>query len=410
MTLRQRHVLLVALAALALRGPWLFLSSGAPFDMESYARVARVGAAGLYTAAETAGRYPYLPLWWCVLKLMGALQALFGGPLNVWARVPGVLGDVAISALLYTLVERRSRSSAALAAGPQALLSTRAGLAAGLGWALNPLAALISAGHGQFDSLPLACLLAAAWWLEYSSDHRASLWAALSLAAAISLKTWPLAFLPLYMGVFASRREAVSFALLALFPCALLLAPFAAFSGLDAVSARLGYSGASALGFSGALRACFFAVDAPVELYHQADDLWRLCSLSALVIGCLWALWRARRLRLLDALPWMALSLILFAPGLSPQYLAWPAAFSLLVSGGYAWRYHLASFPLLVAFYALFMPGALAGEAAWAPPSLAPGYILLWAALNLGWWAWAWREWMGLRRKNLAWGRGGVLR
>lgn len=402
MTLRQRHVLLVALAALALRGPWLFLSGGAPYDIESYARVAKIGAGGLYTAAETAGRYPYLPLWWCILKLMGGLHAAFGGLFDIWARVPGALGDVAVSCLLYTLVERRSRSSAALAAGPQALLSTRAGLAAGLGWALNPLAALISAGHGQFDSLALAGLLGAAWFMEYSSDARASLWAALCLAAAISLKTWPLAFLPLYLGVFASRREAASFALLVLLPCALLLAPFAALSGLDAITARLGYSGASALGFSGALRACFFAVDAPVELYHQVDDAWRLFSLSALSLGCLWALWHARRLRLLDALPWMALSLVLFAPGLSPQYLCWPAAFSLLAGGAYAWRFHLASLPLLVAFYALFMPGALAGEAAWAPPSLAPGFILLWGAVNLVWWGWAWREWLGLKHLNLA--------
>jgi hypothetical protein len=409
-SLRARHLWLLALAALALRGPWLLLSPGAPFDLESYARVAASSASGLYSAAETAGRYPYLPLWWLVLKGLSALQSAFGGAFSVWARLPGVLGDAALSCLLYLIVERRSRSSAALAAGPEALLSTRAGLLAGLGWALNPLAALVSTGHGQFDSLALALLLAAAWWLEYSSAPRAELWAALSLAAAIALKTWPLAFLPLYLGVFASRRETLRFAAWSLLPCALLLAPFVLLSGGDAVLARLSYSGATALGVSGALRACFFAVDAPVALYHQVDDAWRLLSLGLLGLGWLWALWRARRLRLLDSLPWMALSLVLFAPGLSPQYVVWPAAFALLLGKGFAWRYHLATLPLLAAFYALFMPAVLAGAAAWAPPALGPGLILLWAALNLAWWAWGLNDWLRLQRLNLVARRGSLFR
>jgi hypothetical protein len=132
--------------------------------------------------------------------------------------------------------------------------------------------------------------------------------------------------------------------------------------------------------------------------------------LGLLGLGWLWALARARRLRLLDALPWMAFTLVLFAPGLSPQYLAWPAAFSLLIGIRQAWHYQLASLPLLAGFYALFMPEALAGAAAWAPPSLGAGWILLWAALNLAWWAWAWREWLSLKRRNLALGRGGVSR
>jgi len=409
-SLRVRHLWLLALAALALRGPWLLLSPGAPFDMESYARVAASGAGGLYSAAETAGRYPYLPLWWLILKALSGLQSVFGGPFSVWARVPGVLGDVAVSGLLYRIIERRSRSSAALAAGPEALLSTRAGLIAGLGWALNPMAALISTGHGQFDSLALAGLLAAAWWLEYSASSRAELWAALSLAAAVSLKSWPLAFLPLYLGVFASRREAVRFAAWVLLPCALLLAPFLALSGSDAVLARLSYSGATALGFSGALRASFFAVDAPVAFYHQVDDLWRAVSLALLGLFWAWSLWRARRLRLLDSLPWMALTLVLFAPGLSPQYLAWPAALSLLLANGLALRFQLFSLPLLLGFYALFMPAVLAGQAAWAAPSLAPGFILLWAALNLGWWAWGLNEWLRLQRLNLVARRGTLFR
>ena len=410
MSPRARHLWLLALAALALRAPLLLLSPGAEYDITSYAHAAGIGGPGLYSAAETAGRYPYLPLWWLLLKGLKALAELLGGNFGLWSRLPGVAGDVAVSALLYLLVERRSRSSAALSAGPDAPRSASAGLIAGLGWALNPVAALISASHGQFDSLALALLLGAAWQLEYADDPRAELWAALCLAAAVALKTWPLAFLPLYLSVFPSGRERLRFVALVLLPPLLLLAPWLLMDGPLNVVSRIGYSGATALGFSGALRAAFFAVDAPVALYRQADDLWRSLSLGLLAAAFVWGLLQPRRLRLLDGLAWVALTLLLLAPGFSPQYLGWPIALALLRPGGPAWRLTFAGLPLLVAFYALFMPPVLAGAAAWAPPHVPPMFYLLWAAANLGWCFFAAVEWARLMRLNLAPRRDHVFR
>lgn len=410
MTLRAQHLWLLALGALALRAPWLLLSPGAAFDLDSYARVSQAGFLDLYTSAETAGRFPYPPLWWVLLKALELLHKTFGGDFLLWSRLPALAGDLAISALLYLIVERRSRSNAALAAGPEALLSARAGLMAGLGWALNPLAALISVGHGQFDSACLALLLAAAWYLEYGASRRSELWAALCLGAAIAFKTWPAAFLPLYVGVFASRREALRFLGLSLLLPFVLLAPFFAAHGSEVMLGRLSYSGATALGFSGAIRASLFAVGADGALYRQVDDLWRTFSLSLLALAWAWAFWQRRRLRLLEGLPWVALTLVLLAPGLSPQYLVWPAAFSFLLSTRFALRYHLFSLPLLVAFYGLFMPQVLAGRHAWAPPQAPALFILFWAACNLAWWAWGLGEWLKLQRQNLTPRRGTIFR
>ena len=401
MSPRARHLWLLALAALALRAPLLLLSPGAEYDITSYLHAAGINGPGLYSSAETAGRYPYLPLWWLLLKGLKACADIFGD-FGLWARLPGVAGDLAVSALLYLLVERRSRSSAALSAGPDAPRSAQAGLIAGLGWALNPLAALISASHGQFDSLGLALLLGAAWQLEYADDPRAELWAALCLAAAVALKTWPLAFLPLYLSVFPSVRERLRFAALVLLPPLLLLLPWLWMDGPLNVASRISYSGATALGFSGALRAAFFAVDAPVELYRQVDDAWRSLALGALAAAFLWALLQPRRLRLLDGLALAALTLLLLAPGLSPQYLGWPIALALLRPSGPAWRLTLASLPLLVGFYALFMPPVLLGAAAWAPPRVPQAFYLLWAVANLGWCFFVAAEWVRLMRLNLA--------
>jgi hypothetical protein len=310
-------------------------------------------------------------------------------------RLPGVAGDVAVSLLLYSLAARRS-GAAALSAAAGRWRSERSGLLAGMGWALNPLAALISAAHGQFDSLALALLLVAAWQLEYARQPRAELWAALCLAAAISLKTWPLAFLPFYLGIFPSLRERLRFSAWVLLPPLLLLLPWLAWDGPDAVAGHLGYSGAAALGLSGAMRAAFAAVGADVNLYHAADGLLRLVCEAVLALAFAVCLWRCRRLRLLEGLPWMALLLLLAAPGLSPQYLAWPVALALAVSPRLALRLSLASLPLLLCFYGLFMPTVLAGPAAWAPPRLGPGAVLLWALANLLWWLYLAAQWYSL--------------
>jgi hypothetical protein len=329
------------------------------------------------------------------------LKLLLGGDFGLWARLPGLLGDLLCAGFIYLIVERRSRSRAALLASADALRSSRLGFLAGLSWALNPLAALVSAGHGQFDSLALGLMLAAAWWLEYGADAASEGRAALALAAAVALKTWPLAFVPLYLGVFATRREAARFAAWVFLPPLALLLPWLWWDGLSAVLARLNETGSTALGFSAALRACFFAVGAPIALWHRADELWRALALFGLGLAWIFLFARARRLGLLDALAWVALGLMILAPGLPPQALVWPAAFLALGGAAPVLRYSAATLPLLLAFDALFLPAVLAGTTAWSPPRLPAWALLLWAAANLGWWADCLYGWLRLWHFNL---------
>jgi hypothetical protein len=400
---RTRHLALLALAALCVRLPVLALSHGAPYDMESYARVAACNGPGLYASAFLDGRYPYLPLWWLVLKALSLARWVFGGDPAIWFRLPGVAGDVAVCCFAYLLAQRRWRGTHAVDS-PQ---NERAGLIAGLSWALNPLAVLVSAGHGQFDSLALALLLGAAWLLEYSKHPRSDAWAALCLAIAVALKTWPLAFLPLYLGLFPAWAARRRFAAWVLFPPLLLLLPWLCMDGPAAVAGHLAYTGANALGLSAALKACFFTAGAAPDVWRQADFWFRASSLALLGLAFAWALLRCGRLRLLDGLAWAALTLVLLAPGLSPQYLVWAPALALAVSPALAWRLSLAALPLGLGFYALFMPGVLAGPFAWSPPSQSRILILAWGAANLAWWLWMLPQWKGLQERNLARRRAG---
>jgi hypothetical protein len=365
--------------------------------MQSYGLAAACNGPGLYASAALDGHYPYLPLWWLVLKALSGLQWLLGGDLSVWFRLPALAGDLAVCVLAYFLAERRCKGSLPFDAPQKA----QAGLLAGLGWALNPLAALISAGHGQFDSLPLALLLGAAWLMEYSEAAGAEAMAAFCLAAAVALKTWPIAFLPFFLGILPNQGERGRFAARALLPPLLLLLPWCFLDSPEAVVARISYAGSSALGLPAALKACFFVAQAP-ELWRTVDGAYRLAALALIGGAFLWAWRRSRSLDLVDSLPWAALTLVLLAPGLSPQYLVWAPALALAVSPVLAWRLSLAGFLLASGLYALFMPAVLAGPLAWAPLPQTATSILAWGGINLLWWLWTVTEWRRLKSRNLA--------
>lgn len=385
MTLRARHWSLLALATLALRGPWL-LSPGSPLAMGGLIRLAGLDGGALYASAAGAIPSGALPLTWILARGLGALQAWLGGNLGVWLRLPGVAGDLALSLLLYLVVERRSRSSAALAASGDVWRSARAGLMAGLGWALNPLAALLSVGHASWDSLALALLLLAAWCLEYGDDPRSELWAAWCLAAAAALNLWALAFLPLYLGAFPARRERLRFAVWLLLPLLLLALPWCWQDGGGALAAGLACAAPMDLGLGAAWHSAFAAAGAPPEFYGLATALGLGLGWGLLALAWLLALWRCRRLRLAEGLPWAALVLLALLPGLPVTALAWPPALALAVSPRLAWRLGLGGLALLLGHDAFFDPQALVGAAAWAPPGSQTAWLLLWSLVNLGAW------------------------
>ncbi|MGH7442012.1 MAG: hypothetical protein ACREKE_04990, partial [bacterium] len=134
--------------------------------------------------------------------------------------------------------------------------------------------------------------------------------------------------------------------------------------------------------------------------WRFADGCYRGVALCLLALAFIWAWRHPRRLRLAEGLSWGALTMVLLAPGLSPQYLLWAPALALAVSPRLCWRLSLGALPLALGFYALFMPTVLVGDAAWATPRQGPALMWTWAGANLLWWLWAAREWHGLKIRN----------
>jgi hypothetical protein len=172
---------------------WLIASSpGAFFDIVSY----RIQAATVFdhqNVYAVTERYPYPPVWiWIVAGLRG-LATLIQVPFDALVRAPATLGDLGIGVVLYGYARDR------IGAGWRALTPSALYL-------LNPAVLLISAAHGQFDSLVILFVLLA-FYLRGPYHNRRWFSAALALGIAIALKGFPILLLPYLALTTPSLRE-----------------------------------------------------------------------------------------------------------------------------------------------------------------------------------------------------------
>ena len=117
----------------------------------------------------------YLPTYGFVMAIAVYVQELTGLPWVAVARIPAIVFDLGVVAMVYALADKQ-----------------KAGLRA-FQYACIPIAVLVSAVHGQMESLCL--LLALGAFLALRSHPRAVL-AGVLIGLAISVKTWPALFLP----------------------------------------------------------------------------------------------------------------------------------------------------------------------------------------------------------------------
>jgi hypothetical protein len=387
-----RTLSLLVLLALAARLPLWLGAPGAAYDMESYRLTAQQVWQGgaLYGNPVLAHRYPYLPLWALVLEGLRGLALGTGLPDTVAFKFPAVAADCGIVVLLYRMMRRLHQDGPK----PQEGLRSPAFWAA-LAYAANPLALLISAGHGQFDSTALFFLLLAVYFADFSRLPSSDRYAALSLAAAVALKSWPAFFIPLFVRNLAFWKERLAFLGWLAAPLAALCLPFVLHSPSAFFRTVGGYAGATALSLPQTFYAAAYLVG-PKALgaYRLLMQSWTWLCLGLLALVWL-AFFLARAAPpILPGMVLGTLTLYVLAPAYSVQYLLWLLPFSLLAGGGLAFRHTLYGLAMLVFFYLSFLPGAVLPFQAGAP-SLPPWMILLWAVLNLGLWLFwllAWRK------------------
>jgi hypothetical protein len=352
-----RRALAVVLVAAALRLALLALCDREAADVLRYRKVADHVLDVSWNPYQAPRLHPYPPVWFLWEAASGWLARHAALPFAVVVKLPQVLAELALVALL---------AQGALAWPGEGKLDAAAAWA----YALHPVSLLVTGAHGQFDALPMLFVMLALSW-SAQQRHDAS---ALALSAAVALKSFPVLLLPLFL-LARGRAGALRYLLLCLGPLALLLLPFALHDPGALWRELPGYGGVADFGWIGAWRGLVWLRTgvlprAEAAVWGGLLLLWKLLFLAA--YAALLAAYARGRLRL--GLGEAALAVLLaFLVGygaLSAQYLLWVVPLGLARLDREFWVYAVLATLALVGFYpflapgVLFPRGAMAGRAA----------------------------------------------
>jgi hypothetical protein len=374
-----RALLAPVLVALALRAVCLYATDRVVVDVLRYQKVAAHLLDVSWNPYQAERLYPYPPVW-------------------MWAEA-GSLWLARATGASFALLVRLPVLAAEL--GLVALLGRMAGARAAWLYALHPVALLVSACHGQFDAIALFAVLLAIHARSEARLDAAALW----LAAAIGLKSFPVLLLPAFLLTVAGTRARVRFAALATVPVAAALLPFA-WADAGALRRELfGYGGVVDFGWIAVVRALRLLSTGVLlrgEAVHWAAWVTaaKVAFLAAYAALIAWWWRRGRTPSLPAACLLVLLAFLVLYGALSAQYLLWVVPLGVLLPSRAFVAYGAVSAAALCAFYLFLAPAVL----------LPPGVALdrsaagaVWAAgVSLQWMATAAWAALALRRETAA--------
>lgn len=324
-------------AAVAIRVMLAWVSPGVSYDMESYQIQGRAVLTG-QNIYEVTYRYPYPPLWmyWPAAALKLADSS--GTPFHFWVKLLAILADVGIGWLLWAWPSHPDEAARRAA----------------LYW-FNPVVLIVSAVHGQFDSLVIfGVVLAARFWID-----RRSIPAALSLGFAVALKGFPLLLLPAFIIGLASWSQAIVFVALAASIFVVISVPYLASSGTRVMGIVLRYNSTADHSYGYILNS--LAVTGMAVAKQTLDGMRsvsRWLEFGA-VLGVA-AVGAMRRWSLEQRLAVTLFAIYAVAPGLASQQMMWVVPFLILIRRLWSfWIYTIVSTLALLLFYAQNFPAAI---------------------------------------------------
>lgn len=293
--------------------PAVLLPVGAGYDIESFLLVGRAILAGqeVYTSAAF-GRHPYLPMQMYAIgaALYAARQTVV--PFVVWVKLPAILADVGITAVIFQTSRRQ--------ANPTTFYRH------GLLYALNPISLLVSAYHGQFDAVAVLLLLLSWYFYQFHQQNRS----AIALGFAILNKTWPAVFLPIAFLRLPIWHNKLVYALVAVgIPTAFTLFYIVLFTADPVPMLTRALTHAGVAGYWG--HSAILAVAARFAGWLQPayEGLVRIQRPLLLLTG-LAALWHTRNQDPLNALVTIILAEFAVSVGMGIQWLLWVVPFAIL--------------------------------------------------------------------------------
>ena len=343
----SRRLGLVLAAALVVRLVPILAADRTVADVLRYQKAARHVLDVSWNPYLAPRLYPYPPLWIWVEAGSERVARATGLSFAVLVKLPVLLADLGIVLLL-------ARWSHARWAADERVAQRAAWL-----FALHPVSILVTSFHGQFDSVMLFFVLLALRFLQ-SNRPDAS---ALSLAAAIATKSFPVLLLPVFALSLGAAR-AVRFAILATVPVLAILVPYA-ISDFDALARELlSYGGVADFGWIGAWRGARWLATGALarsEAAHWPASIPAAKALFFVVyLAGVWA-FATRRLRWTPLQATLAtfLAFVTFYGAISAQYLLWPIPLGALLPGAAFALYGAFATAALVGFYLYLAPGVL---------------------------------------------------
>jgi hypothetical protein len=332
----------VLAAALAVRLLPILASDRIVADVLRYQKAARHVLDVSWNPYLAKHLYPYPPLWIWLEAGSEWLARATGLSFAVLVKLPVLMADLGIVMVLASWArdERVAQRAAWL-------------------FALHPVSILVTSFHGQFDSVMLFFVLLS---LRFQQSSRSDA-SALSLAAAIATKSFPVLLLPLF--VLGPRPSRVfRYVLLATVPVLLLLLPYAVADYGALTRELIGYAGVADFGWIGAWRGLRWMATGALARSEAAHWPTSIAAAKALFLAAyavgVWA-FATRRLRwtLTQATLGLFLAFLTFYGAISAQYLLWPVVVGALLPTLWFALYSAAATVALVGFYLFLAPGVL---------------------------------------------------
>ncbi len=333
----QAGAVIVAVSLLARLVPELLLPVGAAYDITSYGIVGDLVHQGrdIYASPAALNRYPYLPLQLYWMAFAGSLSDGAHLPFVAVVRLAPIAADVGIALVLWTSLRRSVELS-------------RFAFQGALLYAINPLPVLVSAYHGQFDAIPLLCIL-----LAMRSLPALPLVAGGWLGLGILDKSWPVLLGPSLLLIAQSWRGRLRFvAGVALVPLAGIVIYLLAFDAqIGTMFERvLGYNrGVGVWGYT-----YFFNLLGNLWPELNGIFLWFVLYGKYLTLAALAVVWllRARHEPPAASTLTVLVAFLAVTHAFSIQYLTWLVPFAIL-GGEVRWltRYTLGAFAYMLLAY-----------------------------------------------------------
>jgi hypothetical protein len=189
-----RGLLLLGFLGIAMRG-WVALRCYGSNDMSTWTGFAEeISRTSLGTQYDVDPFFNHPPLMGLMAAALHYVAGKIGERFDVLFKLPMILADLISAGLVYHFWKRRNREQAALAFTL---------------FCWNPTSFLVTAYHGNTDSLCAAFALLAAVLVEANS----AFWGGVALAASINVKLIPVMLIPVLLSCLRSWRKVLHFSL-----------------------------------------------------------------------------------------------------------------------------------------------------------------------------------------------------